>query len=54
MFDMEPRSEAIGKLKKVIVRVTHNGIVQDFEFNVHPNADTSVVSINLDSKEEKK
>lgn len=50
MFTMEPKetNEAIGQLKKVVVRLTLNGVTQDYRFNVSPTADTAVVEINLD------
>lgn len=56
MFTMEPKetNEAIGQLKKVVVRITLNGITQDYRFDVSPTADTSVVEINMDREGVKK
>ena len=45
MFD---ETQPIGKLKQVIVRLTHNGVVTDYTFPVSPTADTAVVELNLD------
>jgi len=40
--------QPIGKLKQVVVRLTHNGVTSDYTFQVSPTTDTAVVELNLD------
>lgn len=44
----EELPKPIGKLKQVIVRLTHNGVITDYTFPVSPTTDTAIIELNLD------
>ena len=46
--DLDLPHTAEGKLKQVIVRLTHNGVTSDYTFQVSPTTDTAIVELNLD------